>query len=54
MQFCWSILCIYFHEYSKRDIKAVKVIRLGKHLAGIPTIVYGLFGMIIFVNILGL
>jgi phosphate transport system permease protein len=51
-----GVFCaIYLHEYSKRGNKAVKVIRLAVDtLAGIPSIVYGLFGMIFFVNILGL
>jgi phosphate transport system permease protein len=51
-----GVFCaIYLHEYAKRGNKAVKVIRLAVDtLAGIPSIVYGLFGMIFFVNILGL
>ena len=50
-----GVFCaIYLAEYSKRGNKAVKVIRLAVDtLAGIPSIVYGLFGMIFFVNILG-
>jgi phosphate transport system permease protein len=50
-----SVFCaIYLAEYSKRGNKPVKVIRLAiDTLAGIPSIVYGLFGMIFFVNILG-
>lgn len=50
-----GVFCaIYLTEYSKRGNKAVKVIRLAVDtLAGIPSIVYGLFGMILFVNILG-
>jgi phosphate transport system permease protein len=50
-----GVFCaIYLAEYAKRGNKAVKVIRLAiDTLAGIPSIVYGLFGMIFFVNILG-
>lgn len=50
-----GVFCaIYLTEYAKRGNKAVKVIRLAVDtLAGIPSIVYGLFGMILFVNILG-
>lgn len=51
-----GVFCaIYLNEYAKRGNKAVKMIRLAVDtLAGIPSIVYGLFGMIFFVNILGL
>ncbi|MGD9568986.1 MAG: phosphate ABC transporter permease PstA [Sedimentibacter sp.] len=50
-----GVFCaIYLTEYAKRGNKAVKVIRLAVDtLAGIPSIVYGLFGMILFVNLLG-
>lgn len=50
-----GVFCaIYLAEYAKRGSKAVKAIRLAVDtLAGIPSIVYGLFGMIFFVNILG-
>lgn len=50
-----GVFCaIYLAEYAKRGNKVVKVIRLAVDtLAGIPSIVYGLFGMIFFVNILG-
>lgn len=45
---------IYLVEYSKKGSKFVKVIRLFTDmLAGIPSIVFGLFGMIFFSNILG-
>lgn len=49
-----GVFCaIYLAEYAKRGNKAVKVIRLAiDTLAGIPSIVYGLFGMIFFVQIL--
>ena len=41
---------IYLAEYAKRGNKLVKVIRtMAETLAGIPSIVYGLFGMLFFV-----
>lgn len=41
---------IYLAEYSKRGNRLVKVIRtMSETLAGIPSIVYGLFGMLLFV-----
>lgn len=41
---------IYLAEYSKRGNRLVKVIRtMSETLAGIPSIVYGLFGMLFFV-----
>lgn len=50
-----GVFCaIYLTEYAKRGNKAVKVIRLAVDtLAGIPSIIYGLFGMIFFVVLLG-
>lgn len=40
---------IYLSEYAKRGNKLVKVIRtMAETLAGIPSIVYGLFGMLCF------
>ena len=50
-----GVFCaIYLSEYAKRGNKAVKVIRLAVDtLAGIPSIVYGLFGMIVFVYAFG-
>jgi len=46
---------IYLTEYSKPGSKIVKVIRFcTESLAGIPSIVYGLFGMTFFVTTLGL
>lgn len=45
---------IYLVEYSKRGSKLVKLIRLtADTLTGIPSIVYGLFGMLFFLNTLG-
>lgn len=44
---------IYLVEYAKKDSKIVDIIRLATEtLAGIPSIVYGLFGMILFVTTL--
>lgn len=50
-----GVFCaIYLTEYAKRGSKTVKVIRLAVDtLAGIPSIVFGLFGMILFVKLLG-
>jgi phosphate transport system permease protein len=46
---------IYLTEYAKPGSKIVKVIRFcTESLAGIPSIVYGLFGMTFFVTTLGL
>lgn len=43
-------VAIYLVEYSKRDSKLVKVIRVTTEtLAGIPSIVFGLFGFLAFV-----
>jgi len=45
---------IYLVEYAKQG-RMVKILRLGTEtLAGIPSIVFGLFGSIFFVNMLGL
>ncbi len=44
---------IYLVEYSRQS-RLVNLLRLGTEtLAGIPSIIFGLFGMIFFVNILG-
>lgn len=44
---------IYLAEYAKRGNKLVKVIRtMAETLSGIPSIVYGLFGMLFFVTAL--
>lgn len=50
-----GVFCaIYLTEYAKRGSKTVTVIRLAVDtLAGIPSIVFGLFGMILFVKLLG-
>lgn len=45
---------IYLVEYAKKGNKLVKVIRVtAETLTGIPSIVYGLFGMLFFVKALG-
>ncbi len=46
---------IYLVEYAKRGSKLVKVIRVtAETLSGIPSIVYGLFGYLLFVIALGM
>ena len=46
---------VFLSEYSKRSSFIVKIIRLmAETLAGIPSIIYGLFGMVFFVIALGL
>jgi phosphate transport system permease protein len=46
---------IYLVEYAKKGNKAVAVIRLtAETLSGIPSIVYGLFGLLFFVTYMGL
>jgi len=45
---------IYLTEYARRGNKAVVLVRMTTEtLAGIPSIVYGLFGMLFFVTALG-
>ncbi len=45
---------IYLHEYAKRDRAFIRIIRGAIDvLSGVPSIVYGLFGMITFVKIFG-
>ena len=45
---------IYLHEYAERNSLAIRVIRGAIDLlAGVPSIVYGLFGMITFVPLFG-
>ena len=51
---CGIGAAIYLAEYAKRGNTFVKVIRLmAETLSGIPSIVYGLFGMLCFVTTLG-
>ncbi|MCL1881134.1 MAG: phosphate ABC transporter permease PstA [Oscillospiraceae bacterium] len=46
---------VYLVEYAKKGNKLVKIIRLTTEtLAGIPSIVFGLFGFIVFVNMMSL
>lgn len=45
---------VYLTEYAKKGSRIVNVIRLTTEtLTGIPSIIYGLFGMLFFVNFLG-
>ena len=45
---------VYLTEYAKRGNKVVEAVRLtAETLSGIPSIVYGLFGMLFFVTYLG-
>lgn len=45
---------IYLVEYAKRGSKLVELVRITTEtLTGIPSIIYGLFGMLLFVNRLG-
>lgn len=45
---------IYLVEYAKSDSKIIGVIRVtAETLSGIPSIIYGLFGMLFFVKFLG-
>lgn len=45
---------IYLNEYAKRGNRLVKIVRMAAEvLSGIPSIVYGLFGMLFFVVTLG-
>lgn len=46
---------IYLVEYAKRGSKIVELIRVtSETLSGIPSIIYGLFGMLFFVTYLGM
>ncbi len=46
---------IYLAEYAKRGNKLVKLVRItAETLSGIPSIIYGLFGLLFFVTALGL
>ena len=45
---------IYLTEYAKRGNKIVGAVRVtAETLSGIPSIVYGLFGLVVFVKFLG-
>ncbi|MDY0232251.1 MAG: phosphate ABC transporter, permease protein PstA, partial [Candidatus Saccharicenans sp.] len=45
---------IYLNEYARTD-RLTRLIRLSiRNLAGVPSVVYGLFGVILFVNLLKL
>lgn len=45
---------IYLHEYAKKDSKIVNLVRLAiNNLAGVPAIVWGLFGLGFFVSFVG-
>ena len=45
---------VYLAEYAKRGSKFVRIIRVtAETLSGIPSIIYGLFGFLVFVNTLG-
>ncbi|MDR1569476.1 MAG: phosphate ABC transporter permease PstA [Oscillospiraceae bacterium] len=49
-----TFAAIYLAEYARRGSKLVKIIRMATDtLAGIPSIIYGLFGMLFFVIRLG-
>lgn len=48
------LTAVYLVEYAKKGNKIVEIIRItSETLAGIPSIIYGLFGMIFFVKFLG-
>lgn len=48
------LAAIYLSEYARRGSRLVKVLQLATEtLSGIPSIVYGLFGMLFFGNTLG-
>jgi phosphate transport system permease protein len=50
----WIFSAIYLVEYAKRGNKLVSVVRItAETLSGIPSIVYGLFGFLLFVTTLG-
>lgn len=45
---------VYLNEYSQQDSKVVYILRLAiQNLAGVPSIVYGLFGLGFFIQFLG-
>lgn len=46
---------VYLTEYARRDSRLVRLVRLtAETLSGIPSVIYGLFGMMCFVTALGL
>lgn len=46
---------VYLTEYARRDSRVVRLVRLtAETLSGIPSVIYGLFGMMCFVTALGL
>lgn len=48
------LTAVYLVEYAKRGSRVVQVIRLtAETLSGIPSIIYGLFGMLFFVTAVG-
>ncbi len=47
------LAAIYMHEYMKESILKKIIKQMTNNLAGIPSIVFGLFGMSLFVNKLG-
>ncbi|MBP8645488.1 MAG: phosphate ABC transporter permease PstA [Syntrophobacteraceae bacterium] len=53
--FPWGVAsAVYLHEYAKPGL-AVRIIRLGiTNLAGVPSVVFGLFGLALFVIWMGL
>lgn len=45
---------VYLHEYARRDSRRVQLVRLAlQNLAGVPSIVFGLFGLGLFVRFAG-
>ncbi len=45
---------VYLHEYARQDSRAVHLVRLAlQNLAGVPAIVFGLFGLGFFINFAG-
>lgn len=45
---------IYMTEYARKEYKAIRIIRVGvNNLSGVPSVVFGLFGLGIFVKLFG-
>jgi phosphate transport system permease protein len=45
---------VYLHEYARQDSRIVHLVRLAlQNLAGVPSIVFGLFGMGLFIHFIG-